>query len=271
MDRSLPLRSRLHFITSGFIQGRHYRLPGAPASIAYTYIRKNACSAFKRFILRDIHQHPELHALTDIMQMSQIARLRTLREFRGARYRIFVYRDPLQRIASLYTNKFVQQKDCDDLFRRYQRDVGQDPQQASFIDFIIRYIERPYWFGLDPHVLPQFLHLAPVPYTHAIPVNALHTTMRSLLGESLADAYFQRPHNSTSQFDTYDDDTAPQQTAATLHRIFRNTGAVPAADSLLNDFTRRRLQARYRCDTQLLQTLSHHAEPDANEENPLTQ
>lgn len=259
MDQSLRLRSRLQFVRSGCIQGDHYRIPGVSRRIAYTYIRKNACSAFKSLILRDIQSYPQYSGLTDIMQMSRIARLRSLKAFSASECRIFVYRHPVERIASLYLNKFVQQEQCQDLFRRYARDVKQDPQEASFEDFVTRYIDRWTWFGLDPHVLPQFLHLAPVPYTHAIHVKALHGQMKALVGTEYADSYFKRPRNSTRHFATYSDPEAATKTARRLYQIFASEGAVPTVASLLPDALRAKLEALYRCDFEMLEAIRRQA------------
>ena len=108
MTNDLILRSTVDVFKSGFRSGSHFRLPDT--SVAYSYIRKNACSSFTRFILKDVHANKFKSNVSNYNKMVEVARMRTLKDFLAQQHRIFVYRDPLQRIASLYLNKFVQQK-----------------------------------------------------------------------------------------------------------------------------------------------------------------
>lgn len=74
----------------------HLRLPIGGKRIVYAYIRKNACSAFKAAV-----GMPEAH----VGQLVDAFRWRPWQPRDAA---IFVYRDPVERLVSLYRNKVLE-------------------------------------------------------------------------------------------------------------------------------------------------------------------
>ena len=174
----------------------HYALEIGGKRILYAYIRKNGCSAFKT----------AMGLASDV----SIGAARRLRAGPFGRYdaRIFVWRDPEERLVSLYRNKILDRKNAEDLIRRYREVMHEEP--SSFERFALFATT-----GADPHLIAQRHHLRPIRYTHAIELGALHATMCALVGPEAA-APFRVPVNPSRK--------APVEVTpyarALLHRIY---------------------------------------------------
>lgn len=174
---------------------RHYRLPNQDGMhVVYTYIRKNACSAFKALMMersKVTRKHGFVYA--------QAQGLETLHAYRPRWWhghcdmRMFVYRDPFERCVSAFVNKFVEARNNNDIFANFAAETGKSPKTATFADFVA-YIDGPFE-ALDCHVWPQKSHLADEVYTHAIPMQKLSQVVGSTL-PSLA-PYFSQPANAS--------------------------------------------------------------------------
>lgn len=186
--------------------------------IAYAYIRKNGCSAFKRMMLR----------LIDSGDPADMVRHFPFRPYEQYDAVIFVWRDPLERLVSLYRNKIIERKYAVDLLAAYRKTMNAEP--GSFEDFVrFACMER------DPHCWTQQSHLKRMRYTHAIPLDALHQTMREIAGPA-ADAYFSKKVNKTAQHPVRVSEKAREMVLshyagdyAMIHRILaRQERLVPA-------------------------------------------
>jgi len=147
--------------------------------IRYAYIRKNGCSAFKTAMgfAHDVR--------IGLIQPHQ--RCSLLRRRYDAT--IFVWRDPVERIVSLYRNKIIDDVNGEDIQRRLRAFAGTGRVDFdTFVDFCCR-------VG-DPHCLPQAAHLKPLRYTHAIPLARLHEAMIGIVGTQAA-VPFARPINAS--------------------------------------------------------------------------
>lgn len=155
----------------------HYALEIGDKRILYAYIRKNGCSAFKTAM--------------GLASDAPISAARRLHAGPFGRYdaRIFVWRDPEERLVSLYRNKILERKNADDLIRRYREVMHEEP--TSFERFALFAAT-----GADPHLIAQRHHLRPIRYTHAIELGALHATMSALVGPAAA-APFRVPVNAS--------------------------------------------------------------------------
>lgn len=232
----------------------HFVVEVGDVRIAYCYIRKNACTSFKRLFM----DHPpkgakaaaELRPI-DFMRRHMLLEERARSDCDAA---IFVYRDPVERILSLYRNKFIAREGNSDLFSHFHLLTGMDPGRASLRSFVERYFRKRF-IKLDRHVLPQRLHLQRMVYTHPTPIGALHRTMSSILGAGLADEYFRAPENATRMRRTEAVSGAADLPAEALTRRFRASGALPSDDSLLDDDLRRGIERIYRMDVALIDTL----------------
>ena len=148
--------------------------------IAYAYIRKNGSSAFKRAL-----GYP---SGTDIRVIEPSHRWDLRQRYDAT---IFVWRDPEERLKSLYRNKILEREDAEDILVRYRTTMGEEPGSFErFAEFATR--------NSDPHCVPQRDHLKPIVYSHAIPLTRLHESMVTIVGIEAARP-FARPVNASSE------------------------------------------------------------------------
>ncbi len=147
-------------------------------SIAYAYIRKNGCSTFKAALGFD-----------DDIHIARFAKAHPWKPWRRHDATIFVWRDPEERLVSLYRNKVLDQDTNSDLMSAYVRTMGEQPGSFDrFCDFAR--------LNADPHCRPQSDHLMPIRYTHAIPLKRLHQAMSGIVGEAAAEPFRHRHRQS---------------------------------------------------------------------------
>ena len=181
-----PLRSHFQFVANG----KRY---------IYCRIRKNGCTAVQRFIIAT-SPHRETDDGGGLAFLRRRHSVRSTNRVRSADHRILVYRDPLERIKSLFVNKFVQRDRSGDIFKNYWRVTGKDPKNAKFEEFIVDYLSRLGDAPLDPHVWPQHWHLCDVIYDLAIPLRSLADGMSKALGPSIASDYFKHKVNPSASY-----------------------------------------------------------------------
>ena len=174
----------------------HFLFDFEDKTVAYCRIRKNGCSAFQKFII-ETSPHRRRGAGGGMPFLRRFHGVSSKRALEAADHRILVFRDPVERIRSLFVNKFVQRKDCADIFSSYRTVTGQDPVEASLRDFILLYVSRLGETPLDPHVWPQHWHLSSVVYDRVFPLGELHDGMAAIIGPDLAKSFFQRKVNSS--------------------------------------------------------------------------
>jgi hypothetical protein len=124
----------------------------------------------------------------------------------------------------------------------------------SFAQFCTEYLsleER----TLDPHCHSYCFQLLPIQYTDAIAIESLSYSMARMVGEALADEYFQKRHNSIGQR-KYDDDVS-ETSSAMLHETFRSEGVVPSFQALVTTALRVRLEDIYRDDYSMIRALEN--------------
>ena len=186
----------------------HYGIKINNDFLSYCYIRKNACTAFKNLFLAKSPWRRLVWKKNNpgIKLLNSFHRL-TIQKAQEATIRVMVYRDPIARMTSLYRNKFVNQKDCDDIFANYQMLTGKDPGEATFRSLVNGYAKR-ICDGdeVDCHLYTQTSHLMPVNYNAVICIDRLYVSMSKLLGTDIGNQYFSTPANpsrpSTSMQDT---------------------------------------------------------------------
>lgn len=163
-----------------FARGRlHLAFSLGEKRIAYAYIRKNACSAFKKMLTGEPH-----------VSVDKVAQRFP---FRSGPYdaSIFVWRDPEERLISLYRNKIVEQEAAKDFLRSYRKVMDAEP---GLFEDLVRFACT----QADPHCFTQRSHLRRMRYTHAIHIKDLHETMRAIVGPE-ADPHFSERSNTTEQ------------------------------------------------------------------------
>lgn len=146
--------------------------------IAYAYIRKNACSAFKVAL-----------GFSPSTQVKEIAPNYPFERWPWYHATIFVWRDPEERLVSLYRNKILDRQDAADLLPDYRSTMGEEP---STFEKFAEYAS----LGADPHCRPQYDHLKPLRYSHAIPLVHLHEAMVEIVGSEAARPFAQNTNAS---------------------------------------------------------------------------
>jgi hypothetical protein len=211
------------------------------ASITYCYIRKNACSAFKRLLINHYNYQGEWRNAVGFLTRTCSAP--NLAAARSAQWRIFVYRDPFDRAASLFRHKMIMQHGAENFLRNYREVTGADPASATFSSFVTDYLTGR---KLDPHTRSQASHLLPIDYNIVSTPQTLLADMRGIFGDELAQRYFALPSNrsSASPFDDPSWDTSVH----VLGERLAATGELPSLDALRTSELESIVQRLYRDD-----------------------
>lgn len=183
----------------------HYRIRIGEIELAYLYIRKNACSAWKRLFIQESParaRRPEYDSAMAFMQREH--RVRSVRELARVPNRVVVLRDPIERVVSGFTNQLIMRlgersKPIGNVETKCGKRVG----ELTFAEFVNEYILATRDHEINPHFLRQSAHLAPVEYTHMWLLDDLETSAARLLGAELSEKYFGRPRNATASYPRY--------------------------------------------------------------------
>jgi hypothetical protein len=215
LKRFQPLRRQLR---------SHFLFEIGGQSIAYCYIRKNACSAFKRMIL---DQAGYDGAWEDAIQFLLTLAPPSLSAARAAKWRIYVHRDPFERAVSLFRNKLVMREGDRDFIPDFERVTGQDADEATFEQFVTAYLAgKP----RDPHTWSQASHLLPMSYNCVATLATLFEDMRPIVGEELAGRYFAKPANQSSA--ALHNETSFDVPVRLLRERYAETGELPSNAAL---------------------------------------
>ena len=182
---------------------RHFEITSESGEkIIYAYIRKNACTAFRKFINRKTHPK---YVMSKLMLINHFPRdhIRGNMRYFARRMsdsqpynkkRIFVYRDPIDRVISFYVNKLVEKKTAIDSINNYNKLMGKDAGDCKIAN-LVEYIASDLAL-LDVHLIPQKSHLYRCSY-QAIRIDELTSIMVDILGKELGLRYFSRKENSS--------------------------------------------------------------------------
>ncbi len=231
----------------------HFILNLNGLSLVYCHIRKNACTSFKSlFYEHSPHKTKLANYPTGIRFLNQNHRVKDVDIITSADESIFVYRDPVKRLVSVFKNKFIQRRNGQELFSRYAEVSGEDPEEASFTDFITNYCVAhiPEGHRIDPHCLPQSDHLLPIEYTRPIAIGDLHAVMTEIVGAPTADRFFAHPTNQ-SEVKPLDLNgrSAHTMTSQQLYKLYQDTGRAPASSAFVTQELRQIIaDSRYRDD-----------------------
>ncbi len=183
--------------------GAHYKICVGGKTVSYCYIRKNACSAFKVMFteLSDVKVEP---GESELKFMNR-AHLAGIEDVISSDYRVCILRDPVERMVSLYQNKFLNKNGNSDIFKSYVNVTGLDPDAASFYDFVSLYLANA-GDRLDPHARSQLSHLMPIQYNSALMMPNIMDGMGSVIGFDRSVRFFKNKKNSTSGITNVDRD-----------------------------------------------------------------
>ena len=238
----------------GFPPGLHFGFEMRGRRILYCYIRKNACSAFKRMITVRSPERAKLDGFS--------SRLKFLRRFHGVRdiraedydHTIFVHRDPVERLVSVWRNKFVQRDGHDDVFASYAAVTGRDPARASFAEFLEVYMAHPLP-ELNLHLHPQATCLAAIRYSDALPLRDLHDHMVPIIGPKPAERFFRQPTNASAAPAGAAPEEARGRASEELWRHWTQTGTMPPPAAFLGPDDAALIRGIYAADCRMLARL----------------
>jgi Sulfotransferase family len=226
--------------------------------IAYCYIRKNACSAFKRLLI-DASEHRTMYdqKTNPISFLEKFHKENSIFLLNSCDCRIFVYRCPIRRATSLFINKFVMQNEAEDIIKSVTEVTGLPPERLSFDDFVNLYLcagfdER----NLDPHSWKQVNHLHEINYTHAIHLPDLKKEMEEVIGTEGAEKYFAKPVNAAEGIAEAVKSDMTKLPAGILHHNFLKRRVRPSHEQLLNGELQKKIEYTYEADVALFQFLS---------------
>lgn len=207
----------------------HFRFRLGDQHLAYCRIRKNACSAMQRLII-ETSPHRRKPGESRYAFIRRHHRTPGLASLKATDHRILIVRDPVDRLASLYANKFVERQGNLGLFESYRTVTGRDPRRAGLREFVIEYVSRMGDTPLDPHVWPQSWHLCPVVYDHVIFLRDLAKGMSELISPALAKQYFGDPVNPSSRSNPEPDEELSAIIRCVYAEDYRMLSSIGTAD-----------------------------------------
>ncbi|NJN74614.1 MAG: sulfotransferase family protein, partial [Limnothrix sp. RL_2_0] len=108
----------------------HFKFYFEAKKIAYCYIRKNASSAFKNLILGLEHPDIKLNGEHKLNYLIKHHKCVDIQDIQSADHRIFVYRDPVKRVVSLFKNKFICKEGRAGILDNYESLTSEDPYES---------------------------------------------------------------------------------------------------------------------------------------------
>ena len=229
----------------------HFCLDVNGKKIGYCYIRKNGCSSFKKMFLEQSPHGYDPASQTRPIDFIRMNHLMEDSDFATCDHVVLVYRDPVKRMLSLFRNKFILCSGAEDLFANYERVTGTAPLDASFRSFVMDYLHQP-WAALDRHTLPQRYHLRRAVYTDVMPVEKIYDRMIGVVGQSMADEYFRRPLNRTSDVEHVEMKGADVMPVEALRGHYAQRRVLPDDASLLGENLGEVLKDRYQMDFEFI-------------------
>lgn len=226
----------------------------------YTYIRKNASTSFKKLFKT---LNPEA-CLDDIPTIGCMVKHSKIQDElpdeieKKFKTKVFIYRDPIERVFSVYNNKLVQQDGAVDLLRRLEMAINRDPASLTFNEFVSEYVvllETSRWEEVDAHLYPQKWHLLPITYNKTICINNLYQEMRSFLSDELCDKVFKKPSNSTTEDIPSLPFANPSCSALYFRKKYAALKMLPSLDQLLTPETEERLRKIYSDDYKMISVI----------------
>ncbi|CAH1043980.1 sulfotransferase family 2 domain-containing protein [Halomonas sp. TD01] len=230
---------------------------GEGVSFFYTYIRKNASTSFK-MLFKALYPDAcpgDVPSVSCMIKNAQVNDLDPKEIDQRFNFKVFVYRDPIERVFSTYKNKLIQRDGAEDLLNLLQKVVGRDPALLTFDEFVHEYVvllETERWEEVDSHLYPQVWHLRPITYNKVIRMDNVYKEMQELLPNELCDQVFKEPSNSTTKGSTslpWVDSDCP---AVYFRKKYAEGKALPSLRQLLTPATEVRLRELYAKDYKMI-------------------
>ena len=246
----------------------HYNITIGGRRILYAYIRKNACTAFKRLINRRLHPTyaikkalgQEKNDRYHIQGNMKYFALPRKGDVDLSRYdeTIFVYRDPVERFVSVFTNKFVDDDNNADIRTNFESLTGIDLEHATFRDFM-RYAQNDF-NSLDCHLAPQKSHLRNIPYSRPIALDQLSSTMTEFIGTGAAQKWFGRKVNASTTAGSTGTENVIDTPVSELRNRQRQGTALHKSNFITDELTDF-IHCKYEQDYRMIQEIARPSHP----------
>lgn len=228
----------------------------------YVYIYKNACSVFKK-IIKDYAVCLDKEKLSDI----EIMRTRrvSLGEAEAAKIRLFVVRDPIERVVSGFLNQVMSKFDRSypEMFDGIARAAGKPLCDITFRDFVTKYLGGEQWRDVNAHFSPVSSMLGPLYYDAVIDMDDLRDASSILFGDVISDKYFSRKINATSNNPSQDTKGLVDTKLVELHKNFLSTRKYPDKKCFYDADIYEKLNNIYEKDVYLYDQIKHKKNIDS--------
>ena len=235
---------------------QHFIIKINGVEYVYVYIRKNACSAWKRVFVAESEHRSEVHnSITPLEFMKKFHRVSTIDKVMAVEDRIVILRDPIVRVYSAFINQIVMRLNRQyGLHKAVQTACAKPIGKVTFSEFTNEYLLKTNVHELDGHFKPQSLSLLPIEYNHKWNLSKLHQEVARVIGRDFADKHFLNKVNSTSEISKVPMDSK-EKTIRQLFNILNERGLFPDMASLINSECDARLKILYAQDINLVKIL----------------
>ncbi|MBB3229780.1 sulfotransferase family 2 domain-containing protein [Halomonas stenophila] len=227
----------------------HFKITVNGRNVSYLYIRKNACSSWKKFFagVSPYREHAkEYQNLLGFMgkyhKIKTVAGLKTIQES------IIVVREPAERLFSGFVNQYLMRLDRRSLLHEsVEQHTGKRAEDVTFHDFLYAYVTDIGDEKVDAHFWSQRSHMADVRYHHVWPISQIHGNAKKVFGEQIADRYFLKKSNSTHQIERQEIST-PYSSSRDMFDIYEKTKELPKFECLVDPSASRHIKDLYSDD-----------------------
>lgn len=232
---------------------QHFIINIGGVDYVYVYIRKNACSAWKKvFVAESVHYGEVEKNLRPIEFMNKFHRVSSLDAVTSVNRKIVILRDPVIRVYSAFINQIVMRMDRQySLHRSIEQVTGKPIGRLNFSEFVNLYLINTDPGEIDGHFQPQHSALLDIEYSDVWDLSTLHQKSAELFGAPFADRYFAKKVNSTERL-IKSGEKAWDLKIREIAKKYTHENIVPDIEALIRPDTAEKLCLYYQRDYQLL-------------------
>ena len=233
---------------------QHFIIKIDGVEYVYVYIRKNACSAWKKvFVAESEYQNEENRKLSPLEFMNKFHRVSTIEKVLAVEKKIVILRDPIVRVYSAFINQIVMRMERQySLHESIEEFTGKPIGRLNFTEFVNNYLTKIDIEELDGHFQPQNFALLNIEYSHVWDLSNLHRHSAELFGAKFADRHFSKKVNSTARLMKSRDSAWDSKIREMSKRYIKNN-VVPDIASLITPEIAEKLRIFYHYDYKILE------------------